>query len=99
MFLKVDFENAFNSSRRDDMLKSVIELAPSLLPYVHSSYSSSSLLKDSLVCTARSMCIVFVLQNLMCCAVMLILNLSERHIVMNRFLSQIHLLQQASLLS
>ena len=44
MFLKVDFENAFNSSRRDEMLKSVIKLAPSLLPYVHSSYSSSSLI-------------------------------------------------------
>ena len=44
VYLKLDFENAFNSLHRDKMLKAVKELAPSLLPYVHSSYSYSSLL-------------------------------------------------------
>ena len=32
VFLKLDFENAFNSLHRDKMLKAVKELAPSLLP-------------------------------------------------------------------
>ena len=40
--VKLDFENAFNSLRRDKMLSSVGELAPDILPFVHSAYSSPS---------------------------------------------------------
>lgn len=42
--LKLDFKNAFNSIRRDKMLEAVQELAPGLLQFVHSSYSSPSIL-------------------------------------------------------
>ena len=40
--VKLDFENAFNSLQRDKMLSSVGELAPDILPFVHSAYSSPS---------------------------------------------------------
>ncbi len=40
--LKLDFKNAFNTLRRDKMLQAVQNFAPDLLPFVHSSYSSSS---------------------------------------------------------
>ena len=40
--VKLDFENAFNSLRRDKMLSSVGELAPDILPFIHSAYSSPS---------------------------------------------------------
>ena len=39
VFVKLDFKNTFNSVRRDKMLKSVKELAPAILPFVHSTYS------------------------------------------------------------
>ena len=39
---KLDFENAFNSLRRDKMLSSVGELAPNILPFVHAAYFSPS---------------------------------------------------------
>ena len=42
--LKVDFRNAFNSIRRDKMLTAVRDFIPELLPYVHSAYSSPSIL-------------------------------------------------------
>ena len=42
--LKLDFKNAFNSIRRDKMLDAVQAVAPVLLPFVHSSYSSPSCL-------------------------------------------------------
>ena len=40
--LKLDFRNAFNTLRRDKMLQAVQSFAPDLLPFVHSSYSSSA---------------------------------------------------------
>ena len=40
--VKLDFENAFKSLWRDKMLSSVGELAPDILPFVHSAYSSPS---------------------------------------------------------
>ena len=43
VLLKLDFRNAFNSIRRDKMLEAVQHLAPSIYPFVHSVYSSSSL--------------------------------------------------------
>ena len=42
--LKLDFSNAFNSIRRDIMLKAVQALAPELLRFVHSIYSAPSTL-------------------------------------------------------
>ena len=42
--LKLDFSNAFNSIRRDIMLKAVQDLAPELLRFVHSVYSAPSTL-------------------------------------------------------
>ena len=42
--IKVDFENAFNSVRRDKMLYAVKKFIPELLPYVHSAYSTESVL-------------------------------------------------------
>ena len=42
--LKVDFKNAFNSIRRDKMISTVKAHIPELLPYVHSAYSSPSIL-------------------------------------------------------
>lgn len=41
---KVDFENAFNSVRRDKMLRAVTRFIPELLYYVHSAYSAESVL-------------------------------------------------------
>ena len=38
LMLKLDFRNAFNSLRRDKMLISVSELAPTFYQYVLSSY-------------------------------------------------------------
>ena len=42
--LKLDFRNAFNSVRRDMMLRAVQEWAPSIFRFVHSAYSSPSTL-------------------------------------------------------
>ena len=42
--VKVDFKNAFNSLRRDKMLRAVKDHIPDLLPFVHSAYSSPSIL-------------------------------------------------------
>ena len=44
VLLKLDFKNAFNSLRRDKMLSAVQVLAPTILPFVHSAYSSTSFL-------------------------------------------------------
>ena len=43
--LKVDFENAFNSIRRDKILQAVEKHIPELVPYVHSAYSSPTTLQ------------------------------------------------------
>ena len=40
--LKLDFTNAFNTVRRDKMLASVEQLAPSIFPFIHSVYSAPS---------------------------------------------------------
>ena len=42
--LKVDFSNAFNTIRRDKILEATKAHIPTLLPFVHSVYSSSSTL-------------------------------------------------------
>ena len=42
--LKLDFQNAFNSLRRDRLLEAVFGLAPILSHFVHSAYSSPSTL-------------------------------------------------------
>ena len=42
--VKVDFQNAFNSVRRDKILTAVKRYIPDLLPFVHSAYSSPSIL-------------------------------------------------------
>ena len=42
--LKLDFQNAFNTLRRDKMLLAVQMFAPDLFPLAYSSYASSSLL-------------------------------------------------------
>ena len=42
--VKVDFQNAFNSIRRDKLLEAVKGYIPDLLPYVHSAYSAPSVL-------------------------------------------------------
>ena len=44
VFLKLDFKNAFNSVRRDKMLYAIKEAAPTVFAFVHSTYSSPSLL-------------------------------------------------------
>ena len=44
LILKLDFENAFNSIRRDKMLTAVRERAPEIYPLVHSAYSAHSAL-------------------------------------------------------
>ena len=44
VILKLDFKNAFNTIRRDKMLKSVRSLAPELAPFVYSAYSEPSIL-------------------------------------------------------
>ena len=44
VLLKLDFSNAFNCVRRDQMLICVRELVPELLPFVHSAYSATSTL-------------------------------------------------------
>lgn len=41
VLVKLDFRNAFNSVRRKKMSQAVNDLAPSLLPFAHSSYRSS----------------------------------------------------------
>ena len=43
-FLKLDFQNAFNSLRRDKMLQAIQELAPVLTAFAHSAYSLPSTL-------------------------------------------------------
>ena len=42
VIVKVDFENAFNSVRRDKVLLAVEEFIPALLPFVHSAYCVTS---------------------------------------------------------
>ena len=42
VIVKVDFENAFNSVRRDKFLLAVEEFIPALLPFVHSAYCVAS---------------------------------------------------------
>ena len=42
VILKLDFKNAFNTIRRDKMLKSVRSLAPELAPFVYSAYREPS---------------------------------------------------------
>ena len=42
VFVKLDFSNAFNSIRRDAVLEATAQFAPALVPYVLSSYGSSS---------------------------------------------------------
>ena len=44
ILLKLDFENAFNTIRRDKVLEAVAAITPHLLPYVFSCYSSPSTL-------------------------------------------------------
>ena len=53
--LKADFRNAFNSIRRDKMLKAVDRHIPQLLPFVHSAYSAPSILfwEDAQVISAE----------------------------------------------
>ena len=41
--VKVDFRNAFNSIRRDRVLRTVKEYIPDLLPFAHSSYIQLSI--------------------------------------------------------
>lgn len=45
VLLKIDFQNAFNSIRRDKMLAAVEEYIPDLLPFVYSVYCSPSYLR------------------------------------------------------
>ena len=40
--LKIDFKNAFNSVRRDVLLRKVYKLFPQIYPFVYQAYSSSS---------------------------------------------------------
>ena len=42
--LKVDFENAFNSIRRDKVLLAASKFIPDLLPFAYSAYSTNSIL-------------------------------------------------------
>ena len=42
LLLMLDFANAFNTLRRDKMLRAVGEIVPSLFPFVYSSYCSPS---------------------------------------------------------
>lgn len=42
VLLKLDFKNAFNSIHRDKVLEAVCDLAPTIYPLIHSSYSASS---------------------------------------------------------
>ena len=44
LLLKLDFNNAFNSIRRDKMLNAVLEKAPVIYPLVHSVYSQPTYL-------------------------------------------------------
>jgi len=41
---KLDFSNAFNCLHRSDMLKSIADWVPELLPYCHSTYANPSVL-------------------------------------------------------
>jgi len=43
--IKLDFCNAFNTLRRDCLLEAVVNTIPELLPYISSSYESSSTLR------------------------------------------------------
>ena len=38
VLLKLDFQNAFNSLRRDKMLNAVLQKAPSVFPLAHCTY-------------------------------------------------------------
>ena len=42
--LKLDFKNSFNSIRRDKVLEAVQSFAPIIYPFIHSAYSSPSML-------------------------------------------------------
>ena len=71
---KVDFQNAFNSIRRDKMLRAVEDHIPALLPYVHSAYCSPSILMwndaqlssaegllCTIVCTRQCACVPIII--------------------------------------
>src|SRR6218665_38696 len=45
VLVKLDFANAFNTLRRDVMLKSVLDIIPELYPFVLQAYSTPSVLK------------------------------------------------------
>lgn len=45
IFIKLDFANAFNSMRRDVMLRSVHETIPELYAFIHQAYSEESTLQ------------------------------------------------------
>jgi hypothetical protein len=45
VFVKLDFSNAFNTLRRDVMLRAVYETIPDLYPFVHQSYAAESMLQ------------------------------------------------------
>ena len=53
--LKLDFKNAFNSIRRDKVLEAVQSFAPIIYPFVHSAYSSPSMLfwEDKIIDSAE----------------------------------------------
>jgi len=42
LFLKIDFRNAFNTSRRDAILEAIAKYFPELLPYATSTMNSPS---------------------------------------------------------
>ena len=44
VILKLDFKNAFNTIRRDKIMKVVSSLAPELTPFVYCAYSEPSIL-------------------------------------------------------
>ena len=45
VMVKLDFSNAFNTLRRDCMLKAVVKYLPEIYCFVHESYSHASFLK------------------------------------------------------
>ena len=68
LILKLDFKNAFNTIRRDKMLLAVKDLAPSLLPFVHSCFGEQKLFSRQKGCsrvTLSDLCF-FVSQSTTC---------------------------------
>ena len=45
VFVKLDFSNAFNTLRRDVMLRAVHETMPDLYPFIHQAYAAESMLQ------------------------------------------------------